>query len=323
LIAKLSGEALTWFNLRFAGEDTTASQEDIALALRQEFGTEYAGAQAFRDKWRVKMNFNLSGAQRLRVLNQLEERARQLRVPCAPGPCECRYYFLLEAVSDSESQRLFAEFTANPLCSEKALRRLEEEADPASHPAGFGPSRSSLLGSPTPAREALFALRVELTEAFLHRILPPSVGGHHDRPARVLRAAGLGDALPPPLVGAASGPPVAPPSPATSATLAPATGADLPDAAESRCLLLTERLDAIEGTGFKGPPQYFGANADPEKKKRNQAEFSRRRTHRLCFKCTQSDLTASHFLDCPRHGTAATRSGAAARATSVSRPPNK
>ncbi len=85
------------------------------------------------------------------------------------------------------------------MCSEKALRRLEEEADPASHPAGFGPSRSSLLGSPTPAREALFALRVELMEAFLHRILPPSVGGHHDRPARVLRAAGLGDALPPPL----------------------------------------------------------------------------------------------------------------------------
>jgi hypothetical protein len=38
LIAKLTGDALTWFNLRFAGQDTTVTLEEIALALRNEFG---------------------------------------------------------------------------------------------------------------------------------------------------------------------------------------------------------------------------------------------------------------------------------------------
>ncbi len=35
LIAKLTGDAfkLTWFNLRFAGQDTTVTLEEIALAL--------------------------------------------------------------------------------------------------------------------------------------------------------------------------------------------------------------------------------------------------------------------------------------------------
>jgi hypothetical protein len=60
------------------------------------------------------MDFTLGGAQRLRLIYQLKERARQLRVPLAPGPCECWYYRLLEEVSPSESQRLFSEFTANP-----------------------------------------------------------------------------------------------------------------------------------------------------------------------------------------------------------------
>ncbi len=70
---------------------------------------ENAGARAFRDMWRVKMHFTLNGAQRLRVLNQLEpppeERLRQQRVPFAPGPREGRNYFLLETVSVSDSQR--------------------------------------------------------------------------------------------------------------------------------------------------------------------------------------------------------------------------
>ncbi len=98
--------------------------------------------------WRVKMDFTLNGSQCLRVLNQLEERVRQLRVPFAPGPRECRHYFLLEAVSDSDSQRLFAEFNANLQCSEKALLRLEETMDSAGHSAGFGLSRYSLLAPP-------------------------------------------------------------------------------------------------------------------------------------------------------------------------------
>ncbi len=39
-IAKLTGDALTWLNLRFAGQDTTVTLEEIALALRNEFGQE-------------------------------------------------------------------------------------------------------------------------------------------------------------------------------------------------------------------------------------------------------------------------------------------
>ncbi len=34
LITKLSGDALTWFNLHFAGQDTTATLDQIAGALR-------------------------------------------------------------------------------------------------------------------------------------------------------------------------------------------------------------------------------------------------------------------------------------------------
>jgi hypothetical protein len=320
LIAKLRGEALTWFNLRFAGQDTTATLEEISLALRNDFGQEYAGARAFRDMWRVKMDFTLSGAQRLRVLNQLEERVRQLRVPFAPGPRECRYYFLLEAVSDSDSQRLFAEFTANPQCSEKALRRLEETMDSAGHSAGFGLSRDSLLAPPTPAREALFALRVELTEAFLQRIICPGSGGQRDRPARVLRTAGLSaEIAEPPSPAVDPGPALAPVT--AQAASGPAPHAT-PAATAAECLVLTERLDAIQGKGFKGPPHYFGNNTDQDKKKRNMAEFSRRRSLGLCFKCTPSDLTNCQFLDCPRHGTAAVQSGAASRAASVRRAPN-
>ncbi len=61
----MRGKALTLINLRFAGQDTTATLEEISLALRNDFGQEYAGARAFRDMWRVKMDFTLNGTQRL------------------------------------------------------------------------------------------------------------------------------------------------------------------------------------------------------------------------------------------------------------------
>ncbi len=48
MIAKLTGDALTWFDLRFAGQDTTVTLEEIALALRNEFGQEYAGGAGKR-----------------------------------------------------------------------------------------------------------------------------------------------------------------------------------------------------------------------------------------------------------------------------------
>ncbi len=81
MIAKLSGDALTWFNIHFAGQDTTATLNQIALALRNEFGREYAGTQAFRDTWRIQVDLSQGGVQRLRALDQLEERAPQQRVP--------------------------------------------------------------------------------------------------------------------------------------------------------------------------------------------------------------------------------------------------
>jgi hypothetical protein len=126
MIANFTGDTLTCFNLRFAGQDTTVTLEEIALALRNEFGQEYAGARAFRDMRHIPMDFTLCGAQRLRLVtrNLLEERARQLRVPLTKKR-ECLYYRLLEGVSPPESQRLFSEFTANPRSSEKALRQLE------------------------------------------------------------------------------------------------------------------------------------------------------------------------------------------------------
>jgi hypothetical protein len=84
-------------------------------------------------------------------------------------------------------------------------------------------------------------------------------------------------------------------------------------------MVLTDRLAAVDGQGFRGPPEYFGTNADPDKKKQNHAEFTRRRQHGLCFKCTPADVTAGSFRSCPRHGIAAVQSGAALQAASVNR----
>jgi len=312
LIAKLSGDALTWFNLHFAGQDTTATLDEIALALRNEFGREYAGAQAFRDTWRIQVDLSQGGAQRLRALDLLEERARQQRVPRAPGPHECRFYHLLDILSPSESNRLFSELTANSQCSEKTLRQLEESGDLPGHTAGFGPPRHSLLAPPTPAREALFALRVELTEAFLHRILPSTRGPSRDRPARVFQTSGLPAESTP--TSASAEPVKTPHTMAASPSPTPAV-----TEAQAECMVLTDRLAAVDGQGFRGPPEYFGTNADPDKKKQNHAEFTRRRQHGLCFKCTPADVTAGSFRSCPRHGIAAVQSGAALQAASVNR----
>ncbi len=65
----------------------------------------------------------------------------------------------------------------------------------------------------------------------------------------------------------------------------------------SECLVLTERLDAIQGKGFKGPPHYFCNNTDQDEKKRNMAEFSRRRSLGLFFNCTPFDPTKPIHAD--------------------------
>ncbi len=91
------------------------------------------------------------------------------------------------------------------------------------------------------------------------------------------------------------------------------------DSSQAECRLLAERLAAINGRGFSGPPHYFDDNNDPERKKKNHDEFSRRRSGGLCFKCTQAEVTSCPFLECPRHGAEAVRSGAASGAAAVRR----
>jgi len=307
LITKLSGEALAWFNMHFAGQETPATVAEIAYGLRTAFGKEYEGANAYRDTWHVPANLTLDGKDRLRALNQQEELARNHRVPLAPGAQECRFYKLLDLFSPSERSRLFAELTANVQCSERALRQLEESALAG---GALGPSRASLLVSPSLDREALFAMRVELTEAALNRITISRPAAPRDRPARVLMTNG---ATPePPSAGITTSAPPSAPSP---------TQADAPPApaAAAECLVLRERLAAVDGRGFRGPPQYFGTNDDPDRKKQNQEEFIRRRNAGICFKCTQAEVSTCPFIACPRHGAEAVKTGAAKGAPSVRR----
>lgn len=315
LIAKLSGEALTWFNMHFAGHEAPATVDQVAYGLRTAFGTEFAGARAYRDTWHVTINPALQGGpDRLRVFNQREECARQHRVPVNLGANESRFYKLLDLFTPSERARLYAELTANAQCSERALRQLEESA--GGDCAGLGPPRASLLVQPSLDREALFALRVELTEAALNRIPAPTPTQSRDRPARVLLADGASPSPPSVHLDSSATPGAPSPPPPIPATTLPA-----PEAA-AECRVLHDRLKAIDGRGFHGPPQYFGTNDDPDSKKKNLAEFSRRKNAGLCFKCTQADVTPCPFLECPRHGTAAVRSGSAKGAPSVRRARN-
>ena len=145
--------------------------------------------------YHVSANPDLGGAQRLRELNHQEERTRQHRVPYHVGPNEARFSRVLALFTDTEINSFLSELTADTRCSEEALRQLEETREP---PEDLGPARDSLLDLSSPAREALFAQRVELAEAALRRIQPrPSAGGGHPRSARVLRADGTGgDATP-------------------------------------------------------------------------------------------------------------------------------
>ncbi len=53
LIAKLTEDALDWFHLHFAGQDATATIDQIAVGLRTAFGQEYAGTRAYWDTWHV------------------------------------------------------------------------------------------------------------------------------------------------------------------------------------------------------------------------------------------------------------------------------
>ena len=290
LCAKLAGNAHDWFTTEFAHQLEAVTEAQIACGLRKAFGREYEGVRAHRAMYQASANPDLGGAQRLRELTQREERARQHRVPYHVGPHEARFSRVLALFTDTEVNGFFNELSANACCSETALRQLEETM---ASPDDFGPARDSLLCQTSPEREALFALRVELAEAALRRIQPRHPSGGHPRAARVL----LSEGSPTPPTPAPVGP-----LPSASQPIPPHPAVSLPDHTAQCLQLTTERLTAVQGRGFTGPPHYFGDNEDKKRKDQNRTEFDRRKQLGWCFKCMPRDLQQVPFLECPLHG---------------------
>ena len=237
LIGKLTGPAQLWYTLTFANDPTTATEAQIALGLRKAFGQEYAGVRALRAMFHVTAQPTQSGAQRLLALDQREEQARQLRVPLDAGPAETRFSRVLALFLDEELNPFLSELTADPRCSEEALRQLEEAGDRANT------VRPPSLATASPSREALFTFRAQLAEAALRRL--------HARPpgtsrARLARAEGTeapapASPAPPPLSATPPAEPVAS-SAGTSNTLL-----------ATCCQLAADYKKQSAGTGFTGP----------------------------------------------------------------------
>ncbi len=292
LIGKLTGPAQTWYTLTFANDAVAATESQIALGLRKAFGQEYAGVQALRAIYHVNPLPTQNGAQRLLALDHREEQARQHRVPRDAGPFETRFSRVLALFFPEELNHFLGELTADPRCSEEALRQLEEK--PALFETHDAAGRASLAPT-SPARETLFAARVQLAEAALRRLQAPSQG-----PARARLARADGSPAPPldPSPEARSSTAFEPPPPAASSPVA-----GIYDDYVARCCRLTaEHAAQSTGTGFVGPPHYFGDNADDARKGKNQAELKRRRAAGYCFKCRMSDVKEVPFLECPLHG---------------------
>ena len=301
LISKLTGTAQDWYTMEFAN-DIEPTESQIALGLRKAFGQEYAGVWALRSLYHVSPSPTQSGAQRLLALDQREELARQHRVPRDAGPCETRFSRVLALFLPEELNPFFGELTADPRCSEAALRQLEETLPSSGEPHTAG--RPSLAPA-SPAREALFAARVQLAEAALRRIQAPSRGAGR---ARLARAEGSTEnpqdpaPEPRPTEAATLPPPAAP---------APLTG--VPHDYVARCCRVSmEHAAQSTGQNFVGPPHYFGDNEDPARRTKNLAEMKRRRAGGYCFKCRMSDVKEVPFLECPLHGALAPASNAPA-----------
>lgn len=301
LIGKLTGSAQNWYTLTF-GNDIDATEAQIALGLRKAFGQEYAGVWALRAMYHVQPHPTQTGAQRLLALDQREEQARQYRVPKDAGPCETRFSRVLALFLPDELAPFLGELTADPRCSEEALRQLEET--PAAGGTLDATGRASLAPT-SPARELLFAARVQLAEAALRRLQAPSRGAPR---ARLARTEGVPEppsdpspeARPFPASTAALPPPASPPSPTS-----------LPDDYVARCCRVSaEHAAQSAGTDFVGPPHYFGDNEDSNRKTKNQAEMKRRRAGGYCFKCRMSDVREIPFLECPLHGASASNPNA-------------
>ncbi len=74
------------------------------------------------------------------------------------------------------------------------------------------------------------------------------------------------------------------------------------DYVASCCRVTTEHAAQSTGTGFVGPPHYFGDNEDATRKAKNQVELKRRRAAGYCFKCRMNDVKEVPFLECSLHG---------------------
>jgi hypothetical protein len=303
LIAKLTGEAQRWYALEFGNDPTRVSEATIAVGLRREFGREYEGVRALRAMYNVTVQPTQSGAQRLMALNLREEQARYLRVPLDAGPAEHRFSRVLALFRDEELTPFLATLTTDDTCSDETLRKLEE-ATPLSDDPDDRRTSNPLT---SPAREALFARRVELAEAALRRIQvgpPPR--------ARLARAAGsAGPAAEHPDSAeeraTPSGPPAGPPRGAPPAAPSRDAPPSTPPLAHDQLVAICCRLTAEHtvqslGSGFTGPPHYFGPNQDDATKRKNHVELKRRRAAGACFKCSMTDVTDVPFLDCPLHG---------------------
>ena len=244
LINKLTGPAQIWYTLTFANEAVAATESQIALGLRKQFGQEYAGVKALRAVYQVNPLPTQSGAQRLLTLDHREEQARQHRVPRDAGPFETRFSRVLALFLPAELNHFLGELTADNRCSEEALRQLEETPDLFEAPDATG--RASLAPT-SPARETLFSARVQLAEAALRRIPAPASGPERARLART--------------EGSSESPTSLEPQPAMPPPVTPSPPAGYPDDYLARCSrVATEHATQSTGGGFAGPPHYFGDN---------------------------------------------------------------
>ena len=74
------------------------------------------------------------------------------------------------------------------------------------------------------------------------------------------------------------------------------------------CQLAADYKEQSAGTGFTGPPQYFGQNKDAPNRGENLAELKRRRDAGFCVKCRITDVHEVPFLECSLHGALASPS---------------
>ena len=109
-------------------------------------------------------------------------------MPARSRPARRKFSRVLALFLPEELNHFLGELTADNRCSEEALRQLAETPDLFVAPDAAG--RASLAPT-SPARETLFAARVQLAEAALRRIQAPLSG-----PARVRLARAEGPTEP-------------------------------------------------------------------------------------------------------------------------------